>query len=215
MAMRYDPYTDTWVHVPDSNNDGGGNGGSTPKTPKKESDKKAKTPDKPVSADKGNDHRGTGQDDKEEVEEKVRAFEYDLEGTAEILPLPNLQARHMINLQGIGSNFSGKYFVSTVTHTINRGGYSMQVDVLRSNFDWKIDPLKEIDSKPVPKPKPPKPAPTKPKQRTHTVKKGDTLWAISKRYYGNGAQYMKIVNANKSKIKDPHWIYPKQVFIIP
>lgn len=51
--------------------------------------------------------------------------------------------------------------------------------------------------------------------RTYTVKKGDCLWNIAKKYYGNGNQYMKIYNANKDKIKKPSLIYPGQVFVIP
>lgn len=58
-------------------------------------------------------------------------------------------------------------------------------------------------------------AATAPKARTHTVKKGDTLWAIAKKYYGNGAQYTKIYEANKGKIKNPNLIYVGQVFTIP
>jgi nucleoid-associated protein YgaU len=53
------------------------------------------------------------------------------------------------------------------------------------------------------------------KKKYHTVKKGDTLWGIAKKYYGNGAQYKKIYNANKSKIKNPDLIYVGQKFLIP
>lgn len=60
-------------------------------------------------------------------------------------------------------------------------------------------------------PGPAKPAPP----RSYTVVKGDCLWNIAKRYYGNGAQWPKIFDANRSKIKDPHWIYPGQVFVVP
>lgn len=66
---------------------------------------------------------------------------------------------------------------------------------------------------PVSKPAPP-PAP-KPVGRSYTVKKGDCLWNIAKRYYGNGALWPRIFDANRGKIKDPHWIYPGQVFAIP
>lgn len=52
--------------------------------------------------------------------------------------------------------------------------------------------------------------------KSHTVVKGDTLWGIAKKYYGNGAQYTKIYNANKNTIGgNPNRIYPGQVFMIP
>jgi len=54
-----------------------------------------------------------------------------------------------------------------------------------------------------------------PSGKTHTVKQGDTLWAIAKTYYGNGALYTKIHEANKDTIKNPNLIYPGQVFHIP
>ena len=51
--------------------------------------------------------------------------------------------------------------------------------------------------------------------KTYTVKKGDTLWAIASKYYGSGAQYTKIYKANTDKISNPNLIYPGQVFTIP
>lgn len=38
---------------------------------------------------------------------------------------------------------------------------------------------------------------------THIVVAGDTLWAIAKKYYGDGSKYNIIYNANKDKIKNP------------
>ena len=56
---------------------------------------------------------------------------------------------------------------------------------------------------------------TAPKATTYTVKKGDTLWAISKKYLGSGAKYNTIYNANKGTIKNPNLIYVGQVLTIP
>ena len=55
----------------------------------------------------------------------------------------------------------------------------------------------------------------KPTAKTYTVKSGDCLWTIAKKYYGNGAQYMKIYNANKDKMSNPNMIYVGQVLTIP
>ena len=49
----------------------------------------------------------------------------------------------------------------------------------------------------------------------HTVKKGDTLWAISAKALGNGARYEEIFEANKPMLSDPDKIYPGQVLRIP
>lgn len=64
------------------------------------------------------------------------------------------------------------------------------------------------------KSKPKRPA-AKKKTKTYTVKSGDCLWNIAKRFYGNGAQYTKIYNANRGKIKNPNLIYPGQMLTIP
>lgn len=60
-----------------------------------------------------------------------------------------------------------------------------------------------------------RPATNAPQTKAYTVKKGDTLWGIAKKYYGNGAKYPTIYNANKGKIKNPNLIYVGQVFTIP
>lgn len=50
--------------------------------------------------------------------------------------------------------------------------------------------------------------------KTHTVQRGDTLWGLAKKYYGNGALYPKIASANPA-IKNPNLIYDGQVISIP
>jgi nucleoid-associated protein YgaU len=49
----------------------------------------------------------------------------------------------------------------------------------------------------------------------HTVVSGDTLWAVSKTYYGKGSRYMEIFEANKPMLKHPDKIYVGQVLRIP
>lgn len=60
---------------------------------------------------------------------------------------------------------------------------------------------------------PASPAPAQ--NQTYTVKKGDCLWNIAKKFYGNGAKYTTIFNANKGKIKNANLIYAGQVLTIP
>lgn len=55
-------------------------------------------------------------------------------------------------------------------------------------------------------------APKTPTSKNHTVKKGDTLWMIAKRYYGDSGKYSVI--AKKNNIKNPNRIYPGQVLVL-
>jgi LysM repeat protein len=49
--------------------------------------------------------------------------------------------------------------------------------------------------------------------RTYTVESGDTLWAISEQFYGDGNKYQIIADA--SGIANPDLIQPGQVLTIP
>jgi LysM repeat protein len=51
--------------------------------------------------------------------------------------------------------------------------------------------------------------------RTYTVQAGDNLSKISKHFYGDPNQYMKIVNANKEALPDPDKIKPGMQLNIP
>ncbi|WP_108682694.1 peptidoglycan-binding protein LysM [Methyloceanibacter sp. wino2] len=55
----------------------------------------------------------------------------------------------------------------------------------------------------------------KPEGKFHTVAKGDTLWAIAEKSYGDGSKYMTIFEANKPMLSHPDKIYPGQVLRIP
>ena len=47
------------------------------------------------------------------------------------------------------------------------------------------------------------------------ISRGDSLWALSKLAYGDGAHYAVIFNANRGKIHNPNLIYPGQTFVVP
>jgi nucleoid-associated protein YgaU len=47
------------------------------------------------------------------------------------------------------------------------------------------------------------------------VARGDSLWAISRRIYGDGSRYDLIFHANRGKINNPDLIYPGQSFVLP
>lgn len=50
---------------------------------------------------------------------------------------------------------------------------------------------------------------------SYQVVKGDHLWGIAVRAYGDGYQWVKIWRENASEIKNPNLIYPAQEFKIP
>ena len=88
-------------------------------------------------------------------------------------------------------------------------------------YEWKdISPkrivLPEKKEEPAKTQEPERPGKPEQTSKTYTVKPGDCLWNIAKKFYGKGSDYTKIYNANKGKIgSNPNLIYPGQVFTIP
>ena len=58
-------------------------------------------------------------------------------------------------------------------------------------------------------------SPPEPEGTYHTVERGDTLSAISKKVYGNANLYNQIFEANRPMLSHPDKIYPGQVLRIP
>lgn len=60
------------------------------------------------------------------------------------------------------------------------------------------------------------PAATEPvKPKAVIIRRGDTLWQISRRVYGRGVRYSTIYLANQDAITNPNRIFPGQVFKVP
>lgn len=47
------------------------------------------------------------------------------------------------------------------------------------------------------------------------IRRGDSLWRISRRIYGHGVRYSTIYLANQEQISDPDRIWPGQIFKVP
>jgi nucleoid-associated protein YgaU len=59
-------------------------------------------------------------------------------------------------------------------------------------------------------------APLQQAAQSYVVQRGDSLWAIATRFYGNGIHWPTIYYANSSVIgNNPNLIYPNQRFTIP
>lgn len=50
---------------------------------------------------------------------------------------------------------------------------------------------------------------------SRVISRGDSLWALSRLAYGDGARYAVIFNANREKIHNPNLIYPGQTVVVP
>jgi hypothetical protein len=70
-----------------------------------------------------------------------------------------------------------------------------------------------LAQEPEPQP-PPAPEPQE-REREHVVRRGDTLWDLAGHYFRNPFQWPRIHEVNTRVVRDPHWIYPDQVLIIP
>jgi len=74
------------------------------------------------------------------------------------------------------------------------------VDIIKSNANAKpvVKTTQQRSSLKAPPP-----------PQSHKVVKGDTLWALCKKYLGDGSKYPEI--AKKNNIKNPNLIYPGQI----
>lgn len=88
--------------------------------------------------------------------------------------------------------------------------------ISRASLSWSLEEYVDVTAnivRVIPAPPPPAPAPAAVRQ--HRVVPGDTLWGIASVYLGSGPRWPEIYNLNTAIIRNPHWIFPGQVFKIP
>ena len=57
--------------------------------------------------------------------------------------LPDLRAGQRVNIEGLGVRFSGTYFITETTHTINDGGYTTKFNARREDKGKGANAMKE------------------------------------------------------------------------
>ena len=119
-------------------------------------------------------------------------------------------ATHCIGISGLES-FDGKYYVDEVRHSIDGSGYRMQLSLHKVQ-----KPIKDSMA-----------AQGGAGSSRYIVKSGDTLWGISKKFYGTGKKHGVIYNANadiienvarahgKKSSDNGHWIWAGTELFIP
>lgn len=110
-----------------------------------------------------------------------------------------------------------------------KNGFDVSVDVSLKQYKAYGTKIVEIKPPTPTQPKatatvePQRPAENPPTKTTHTVVKGDCLWAIAQKYLGNGNRYPEIYELNKDTIdarnkgtgNTKYTIYPGQTFTMP
>lgn len=104
----------------------------------------------------------------------------------------------------------------------SKNGFDLKVKISLKQYreyGTKTVNIKIQASKPKATVQPTRAAKTSPApaaSQTYTVVRGDCLWNIAKRFYGNGAKYTVIYDANRGVIGgNPNLIYSGQVLTIP
>ena len=224
MSRIYDPKTKKWIETSDSST-------TTTTTTTDDSKKTTTTTDTKTTTTSSSDSLTSTSTDSSsstgDVEKKYNTIEINtLNGTLNFIVTKEtikLKAGDTVKLEGLGKYLTGSYYVKDITRQISSNGYSHSATLIKTDFGKSLKTSssnsntsstttkkttttkKETSNKTT----------KKTTKRTYTVKKGDCLWSIAKKYYGNGAKWTKIYNANKSKISNPNLIYVGQKLVIP
>ena len=133
---------------------------------------------------------------------KAQVNEY-VEGTIGVLPNSAYTPRKIYKLNGVGRLFHGMYYTKRATHTISGDSYSVELEVLlvqKIVADNKTKQNVELEVK----------AQENPNFDMITIKAGDTLWSLARKY-GSTVDYLAEIN----NIKNPDLIYTGNMLKVP
>ena len=123
-----------------------------------------------------------------------------------------IQTAKQLRMDGSADERDGKLHFKG---TVNSEDEKNQIwNSLKTVGDWQKDVVADIKVRPGAAHQQPTSTPGG-AANTYTVQAGDTLSAISKKFYGDANDYMEIFNANKDQLSDPDKIKPGQVLKIP
>lgn len=106
-------------------------------------------------------------------------------------------------------------FVYLANHTIDYRGAGRILHYSVEFVEWRDYEIQVYDANKTSTEQ--KKRPSLPKEKTYTVKKGDSLFKIARNYTKDGAKWRELHDLNKSKLKsqDPNLIYPGEKLTIP
>ena len=105
------------------------------------------------------------------------------------------------HLNGTTEERDGKLYMKGTVQTQDQANKIW--DAIKTIPDWKNEIVADIT------------ATGGAAETTYTVKSGDTLSAIAKKFLGDANAYMEIFNMNRDQLSDPDRIQPGQVLKIP
>jgi uncharacterized protein len=65
----------------------------------------------------------------------ARQFQQTITASGSTVGLPDLRAGCKVQIEGLGARYSGKYYITSTTHTIGEGGYRTQFEARRDPAD--------------------------------------------------------------------------------
>ena len=213
-SMTYDPKTGKWKRNSGSSSNRNSNNNSGTKSSNKNNKSSKKSGDN-LTSSSSSKNSSAGK-----VEKKSNYIEVNtLCGVLSFIvneQTIKLKAGDTVKLSGLGKYLSGNYYVRDITRQINNNGYAHSATLIKTDVGGSLKTSTKSKDTKKPTTKKEKSSPSKENaKRTYTVKKGDCLYNIAKKFYGNGKLYTKIYDANTHKVVDPTSIYPGQVLVIP